>query len=723
MRQVLRRGFKEIVVTDVPASVVLPHHVLIQPRFSLISAGTETASIKKDGVMREVARNPSHLTKIVEVMKANGPIRTAREVAAKFSDYAVLGYSGAGVVAGKHPSVTDLEIGDHVAYGGEGTGHGECIMTGRNLVARMPDGLGFEAACFATLGAIAMNGVRLSAVGLGDTVAVIGLGLVGQLAAQLARLQGARVIAIDLREDRVALARELGAEAGVSGTDVPDAVLALKEGRGVDCVFLAAASKSSAPCELALTIARDRGAIVVLGAVELAFDWLGMYLKEVRLLMARAYGPGSYDPTYEHGAADYPLAYVRWTENRNMEEFLRLASTGAVRTTDLVTHTFPLEQAPHAYEAIMAPGSTSLAVLLQYDPTSAVSPEDASARRVVLASPRDTGAVRISLAGAANIARWAHIPALRRAGATLRAVQSGNGVRARAYGERFGAAYCTTDYAAVLADRETDAVIITSRNGLHATQTLEALRAGKHVFVEKPMCLTEHECVAIVREARSSGCHVHVGFNRRFAPDYLAVKKALSSRCGPVVLNCRVNSPGIAGAFWMADPTIGGAILGEACHFIDLFAWLLDAEPILVSAFSLPVGVADPIGENNIAASFRFSDGSVGTLTYCTVGSRTSGGEQLEVFLSGLGARTRDFKSFEAARRVRRRKRRWFADKGYDEQMQAFVNAVEGKAIAGGATELDGARATIACLRLMESCRDDGAPKAIDWQRLAPACE
>src|SRR5581483_2221373 len=324
MQQIVRKGIKDILVEEIPDPVATSHHVLIQPAFSLISSGTETASIHQEGVMKEVADNPSHIRKVLDVMKINGPTATIREVRAKFSEYAVLGYSGAGIVAEKHPTVTDLEIGARVAYGGEGTGHGESILTGRNLIAPIPEKVPLEHASFTTLGSIAMNAVRTANIGLGDFVAVIGLGLVGQLVAQLAKLQGGVVAAIDLKPDRVDLARRTGADYGLGSGALRESILALTNGRGADCVIVAAAAKSPAPAQQALQICRDRGRLVIVGAVGLEFPWNDMYLKEVQLFMARAYGPGSYDPAYEKKAQDYPLPYVRWTENRNMQEFLRL---------------------------------------------------------------------------------------------------------------------------------------------------------------------------------------------------------------------------------------------------------------------------------------------------------------------------------------------------------------------------------------------------------------
>src|SRR5215813_1431313 len=491
MKQVIRKGLKDIIVDEVPDPVLLPHHVLVRPLYSLISSGTETASIHRDSLLKEVGDNPSHLRKIWDVAMKTGPLATFAEVRAKFSEYAVLGYSGAGVVAARHPTVTDLEIGERVAYGGEGTGHGETILVGRNLAARMPEGVGCEQACFATLGGIAMNAVRTARIELGDVVAVIGLGLVGQLVAQLVRQQGGVVVGIDLNAGRVDLAKKLGAEHVVAGGSAVEAVRALTDGRGVDCAIVAAAAKSAAPAQHALSLCRDRGRICIVGAVGLEFPWNDMYLKEIQLYMARAYGPGSYDASYEKQGRDYPLPYVRWTENRNMEELLRLIAAGRINVGPLVTHEFALEEAAKGYDTIMDASAGSLAVLLKY-PASA-EPDPAAAykpvRKVSIGTAAHTKAqVELALVGAGNLAKWEHLPNIKRmSGVNLRAVYSTGGVRGKSYALRFGAAYACSEYEEVLKDKDVDAVLIASRNQYHAAQSLAALRSGKHVFVEKPM--------------------------------------------------------------------------------------------------------------------------------------------------------------------------------------------------------------------------------------------
>jgi predicted dehydrogenase/threonine dehydrogenase-like Zn-dependent dehydrogenase len=716
MRQVLRKGLSSIVVEDVPDPLALPHHVVVRPAYSLISSGTETASIHKDGVLKEVADNPSHLRKVWNVAMANGPLSTLREVRAKFSDYAVLGYSGAGMIIDKHPSVTDLEIGDRVAYGGEGTGHGESILTGRKLVAPVPPSVPLDHACFTTLGSIAMNAVRIAQIELGDTVVVLGLGLVGQLIAQLARMQGGTVIATDLRADRVALARSLGSDHAIEGgDDLADRVRALTNGRGADCVLIAAASKSSAPCEEALRLCRDRGRMVVVGAVGMSFPWNDMYLKEIQLYMARAYGPGSYDPSYEREGRDYPVAYVRWTEQRNMEEVLRLLETGRLQVAPLITDRYPLGAAASAYEKIMDPAAASLGVVLEYPEATANIP--APVRRVALhARAATSGRPTFALVGAGNIARWAHLPSLRAAGGELRAVYSANGARGKSYANRFGAAYCTTDYEEILKDVSVDVVLIASRNQSHAKQVLRALDSGKHVFVEKPLALTEDECRQIAAAQRRSGCVVSVGFNRRFAPYYVEQRRTLARRTSPAVITCRINSPGISGSYWMADPSSGGAILGEACHFVDLLYWLLDSEPKSVAAYSLPTDRAEPIGENNIVASFTFADGSIANLTYCTVGSATSAGERVEVFAPGLGSSSENFKTLSVFTSARRRHSKFFAQKGYEQQMAGFVEALRTGAPPAVSVD-DGVRATVGCLRILDAARS-GQPQAVEWRHL-----
>jgi predicted dehydrogenase len=708
MKQVFRKGLKHIVVAEAPAPMVVPNHVLVNPVYSLISSGTEGASIHDESLIKEVTHNPSQLRKVWEGVKTMGPGPTIAEVRAKFEEYAALGYAGAGIVVERHPSVNGVSVGDRVAYGGEGTGHGETILASENLIVKVPENVPFQHACFTTLGSIALNSIRISEVGVGDVVAVIGLGLVGQLVLQLAHLQGARTIGIDLRKDRVELARKLGADLALDGSvAITDEVKAFTNGLGADCVIIAAASKSAAPCQLALEMCRDRGQIVVVGAVDLSFPWNEMYLKEIRLLMSRAYGPGSYDPQYEVRGQDYPIAYVRWTEKRNMEEFLRLVSRGRIDLQSLITHEFDLEDAPRAYQLVKDSSATSLGVLLRYPVPDPLKDGNGFAppRRVTLRSKAVESDLRVALVGAGNLARWAHLPALGKiANVSLHAVYSASGARGNTYARRFGAAYFSSDYREILDDPKIDVVMVLSRNQHHFKQTYDALMAGKHVFVEKPMALTEAECRQLYNAVVVSGKQLTVGFNRRFAPFYKALKQSVVRRSGPAVIDCRVSSPGISGSYWMADPSIGGAIIGEAVHFVDLMYWLLESEPTDVTAYCLPTGKTDPVGENNMVATFRFADGSIATLNYSTIGSRRAQGERVEVFAKGMTSLVQDFKRFEATSQTRRKRSTLWAHKGYEDQLRSFFRSIA-TGEAPDITVRDGARATLVCVEMLKSAQ------------------
>jgi predicted dehydrogenase/threonine dehydrogenase-like Zn-dependent dehydrogenase len=707
MKQVFRKGFKHIVVADAPTPVITPNHVLVNPVYSLISSGTESASIHEQ-IFKEVAENPSQLRKVWDGFKAMGPLATVAEVRAKFNEYATLGYAGAGIVSERHPTVAEFTVGDRVAYGGEGTGHGETILASQNLIVRVPDEVPFQHACFTTLGSIALNSIRISEIGVGDVVAVVGLGLVGQLVAQLARLQGARVIGIDLRSDRVELARKLGMDNGVAdGGSIVEEVSAITNGLGADCVIVAAASKSSAPCKLALDISRDRGKIVIVGAVEMEFPWSEMYMKEIKLLMSRAYGPGSYDPDYEVRGRDYPIAYVRWTEKRNMEEFLRLVALGRIDLQSLITHEFKLEDAHHAYQTVMDATTRSLGVLLRYPEQDAVNGGAAPerTRQVGLKNRVPKSHLKVALVGAGNLARWAHLPSLSKIpNVSLHAVCSASGARGNTYARRFGASYFCADYKEILDDPQVDVVMVLSRNQHHFSQAYEALMAGKHVFLEKPMALTEAECRKLFDAVALTGNQLTVGFNRRFAPFYKELKQSLRDRSGPAVIECRVSSPGISGSYWMADPAIGGAIIGEAVHFVDLMYWLLESEPMNVSAYTLPTGKTDPVGENNLVASLRFADGSIGTLNYSTIGSKKAQGERVEVFAKGVTSAVQDFKRFKSVSNSQNTKSTLWADKGYEPQLASFFSSLS-RGESPDITVRDGARATLVCVEMLKSAQ------------------
>lgn len=701
MKQVIRRGLKEIIVDEVADPTVTSNHALVRPFYSLISSGTETADIHTDNILKEVADNPSHLQTVWNVMMKTDPVSTFNEVRAKFKDYAVLGYSGAGIIVEKDEKITDLSVGQRVAYGGEGTGHGETINVGRNLLARIPDNVSFQEACFTTLGAIAMNSVRLAEINIGDTVAVIGLGLIGQLVAQLVRCQGGVVIAIDLDPNRVNMAKETGADFGLAASDATvQEVRALTSGRGADCVIVAAASASAKPLQQGVSMARDRGRVIMVGACPIEIPRAEMYVKELSFMVSRAYGPGSYDPTYEKQGVDYPISYVRWTENRNMEEFLRLVSVGRVNLKPLISHEYALEEAPKAYDTIMnGNGKAALAVVLKYpvnESANALEAYQPTRKIVVNHEPVRKDEIKFAMVGAGNLAKWAHLPAIQKiAGASLHAVYSNRGAQGKAYAMRFGAKYSTSDYEQILQDADIDAILISSRHKDHAKQAIDALNAGKHVFIEKPMAVTIEECRAIYEAVQTSGKRLMVGFNRRFAPYYQEMKNNLKGRTSPMVVSTRMNSPGIENG-WAAEKSQGGVVLGEGCHFVDLMFWLTESEPLSVSAYGF--------GEHNVAATIKFADGSIGNFTYTVVGSETSGGEMVEVFAPGVNVLSEDFKRLVVKKKKRDARSKFFAAKGYQEQLESFVKSLK-NGTETAVTAIDGTRATLGCLLMLESVR------------------
>jgi predicted dehydrogenase len=546
-----------------------------------------------------------------------------------------------------------------------------------------------------------MNSVRLSEINIGETVAVIGLGLVGQLVAQLVRCQGGVVIAIDLDKDRVETAQETGADFGlIANETIVQQVMAQTNGRGADCVIVAAASSSPKPLQQGVSMCADRGRIIMVGACPIEIPRAEMYVKELKFMISRAYGPGSYDPTYEKQGVDYPISYVRWTENRNMEEFLRLVSVGKVNVKPLVSHEFDLIDAPRAYETIMnGNNGRSLAVVLKYpagEAENAIESYKPNRKIVVNPTPVNKDKIKFALIGAGNLAKWAHLPALQKIdSAKLHAVHSNSGARGKSYAMRFGANYASSDYEEILNDKDVDAVIIATRHKEHARQAIAALQAGKHVFIEKPMAITIEECQAIYKAVQNSGKQLMVGFNRRFAPYYVEMKNNLKGRTSPMLVSCRMNSPGIENG-WAAEPSHGGVVLGEGSHFIDLMYWLTESEPVSVSAYSL--------GEHNVAASLKFADGSIGNFIYTVVGSESSGGELVEVFAPGVSILSEDFKRIVVKRKKRDARSKFFAAKGYQEQLESFVQSLK-RGDETAVTVIDGTRATLGCLMILEAAR------------------
>ncbi len=681
MKQVLqsvRDG--EVVVTDVPAPVLRPAGILVRTATSLVSPGTDRAltEFAAKGLFGKARSRPDLVAKVVDKARRDGVTEALRVAFARLDQQLAPGYATAGTVIAVGAEVDNFKVGDAVACGGAGYAcHAEINYVPRNLAVSIPtkpsgELLPFDEAVFATLGAVALHASRLAQPGAGDRAVVIGLGLVGLLAGQILQAHGCVVVGVDPNESRCALARALGFEEAVAGEAASVAVAHATEGLGADLVLVTASAEDSAPVTLAGEVARDRARVVSVGATGLDLDRRLFYRKELSLVVSRSYGPGRYDPAFEEAGHEYPAAYVRWTERGNMRAFLELVARGRVRVSPLVTDRMPVDDAGRGYELLVA--GTSLGILFTYD---CEAPIRHSAGRVELPVPgpraEPAGTVGISLIGAGTFAREMLLPGLRGVSdIELRGVVTANGVSARSVGERFGFRYCAESTEAIWNDERTRAVVIATRNDLHAGLVTAALAAGKAVFVEKPLCITAEE-LAWIRKAHAAGSLLMVGFNRRFAPMVAAIKRELSAQA-PIAIGYRVNAGPLSADSWVANAAeSGGRIISEVCHFIDLAAFLAGAAPRTV--FAQSVGSS---GED-VVAIVSFDNGSTATIGYYATGHRAFSKERIEVFGRGMVGVIDDFRSGILLRDGRRRRLgRWLGrpDKGHRQEIAAFVAAV-----------------------------------------------
>lgn len=648
--------------------------MLVATRFSVISAGTERAvlEIGRATLVGKARARPDLVKKVIESARTDGVSTTVAKVRGRLGEPNALGYSLSGIVL-EACDGAPAAPGDLVACAGAGlASHAEVVSVPRNLVARVPDGVAPEDAAYGTLGSIALHGVRLTDVGLGDVAVVIGLGLVGQLTLELLAASGCVALGIDPDDGRVQLARAAGFFATTDLSDLESEAARLTDGRGADGVLVCAAAKTSAPLAAATTVARERAVVCIVGDVAIESARAPLFAKELRLVVSRSYGPGRYDPTYEAGGIDYPAAYVRWTEGRNLEEVLRLLAAGSLRPSRLTSHTFDLEQGAQAY-ALLESEEPSLGIVLRYPGRVDSGPR--SLRLKTTARPRrpvTRRRLRVGVVGAGAFARSILMPSLGRC-ADIVAVATATGVSARASATRFHAALATTDVDEVLLSPEIDAVVIATRHDSHAVYAAAALDAGKHVFVEKPLALTEAELQAVESAAESSSGILMVGFNRRFAPLALQLRQALSGR-GPLLITYRVNAGRLPRHHWTRDPEVGGGrIVGEACHFVDFAAYLAGGPPATVAAAGVADG-SEPL-EENVTAILRFPDGSLAQIVYTAYGDASLPKERVEVFGEAGAGVLDDFQELRLHRDGCETQTTGKRDKGHAAEIESFVDA------------------------------------------------
>lgn len=687
--QSLKTGATE--VADVPCPAVGRGKLLIGTSRTLVSAGTERMMIEfgKAGWIDKARQQPDKVRMVLDKIRTDGLMPTVDAVFNKLDQPLPLGYCNAGRVLEVGAGVTAFAVGDRVISNGK---HAEAVSVPVNLCARVPDAVSDDEAAFTVVCAIALQGIRLVQPTLGEAVVVTGLGLIGLVTVQLLRAQGCRVLGLDFDADKLALARSMGAEVVnlAAGEDPVAAAQRFSRGRGVDAVLITAATKSNEPVHQAAQMCRKRGRIVLVGVTGLELSRADFFEKELTFQVSCSYGPGRYDPSYEDKGNDYPVGFVRWTEQRNFEAVLDMMADGRLDVKPLISHRFPILDAEQAY-ALVGGAGPSLGILLEYpqDEESALA-----VRRQTIAIPRRSelarddrqqagsyGRASVGFIGSGNYATGVLIPAFKAAGARLKVVASSAGVSGLHAARKFGFEQTTTDTAGVLGDSAVNAVVITTRHDSHAGLVIDALKAGKHVFVEKPLCLTLAELAAIEAAAASSAGRLMVGFNRRFAPQVQRVHQLLAGVGGPKAFVMTVNAGAIPAEHWTQDSEIGGGrIVGEACHFIDLLRFLAGAPIVEWRRTDMASATHD-----TLSLQLAFADGSIGTVHYFANGPKSFPKERLEVFASGRALQLDNFRKLTGFGWPGFGKMNlWRQDKGQKVCAAAFVHAVE----SGGAAPI-----------------------------------
>ncbi len=681
MKQVIQ-NFKtgELYVGDVPPPSLSEGFVLVENRFSLISAGTERGTVKvgKASMLGKAKQRPDLVAQVLQNLKKEGLKATLQKVRTKLDSPKTLGYSTAGVVLASMDTNGKFQPGDRVACAGQDyASHAEIVSVPQNLTVKIPDNVGFDEAAFTTLGAIAMQGVRQANPTLGENVAVIGLGLLGQLTVQLLKANGMRVFGIDLSERNVNLARQSGADAAMLRNDpnLEKSAENFTGGHGFDKIIITAAAPTNDPIVLASKLARKKGVIVLVGAVKMDIPRdPDFYRKELELKMSTSYGPGRYDVQYEENGIDYPYAYVRWTEQRNMEAFLDLISQGKINVKPLISHVFDIEKAVEAYDLVLGKKQEPyLGILLKYEERGNKT-QSLFELKSVTPSPQKTVTGFI---GAGSFAQSYLIPHVKNYGAFLDTVVTSKGITAQNTGKKFGFARVSSSAEDIFKNGKINTVFIATPHNTHAGYTIEALKAGKNVFVEKPLAMTPEELEQIRETYRETNGLLMVGFNRRFAPVSVKLKEIFAGTGEPKIVNIRVNAGFIPKDHWTQNPRLGGGrIIGEMCHFIDLMQFFTGAKPVSVYAASIRTDNEQMTPWDNVAVTLRFDDGSLGNLVYTANGDKALPKEHIEIFSGNMTGQIHDFRSGSLYRNSKHEKLR-FSGKGHSQEVKAFLEAVE----------------------------------------------
>ncbi len=657
--------------------------VLVRSAYSVISQGTEGMKVReaKMNLVEKARARPDQVKKVMQTVQQQGLTATYHKVMNKLDSLTPLGYSLSGVVEAVGQGAEEFEVGQRVACAGAGyANHAEINFVPRQLVVPVPDSVSMEQAAFATIGAIALHGFRQGDMRLGETACVIGLGLVGQVLCRILSAAGMQVIGIDPSAERCRLAEESGGASRAAHPDDDGVMRALQKqsgGYGADCVFLCASSSSNAPLEQAISLCRDRGRIVCVGKTALDLPYVEMFQKEIDIRFSRSYGPGRYDPTYEEKGIDYPIGYVRWTEQRNLAAFLQLIASGRIDLTPMIDQVFPFDDAVNVYERMHAGEISGLGILFHY--AEHIDAGEASRPTMTTVATAVEGAVRLGVIGAGNYASSMLLPHLKdHKQVMMQAVATGTSLSGANAARKFGFVSHGTDYQALLRDDSIDAVLIATRHASHARMTAEALSAGKAVFVEKPLAIDEEGLTQVLDAVHSTGNdRLQVGFNRRFSPIIQQMKKMFQDKNAPLVMHYRVHAGPLDQTAWQCDPAEGTRFIGEAGHFFDVFAYLTGAMPRAVTAMALRPEATSRDDLENMAVTVQYDDGSVATLHYLTQGGTKLPKEWLEVSGGGKTVQMENFERLCIWDARAKRLQKFTADKGQKAQMMSFVQSIK----------------------------------------------
>ncbi len=678
--QNLRTG--ETSVNEVPIPAPKPGTALVQTAVSLVSSGTERMVVEfaQKSLLGKANSRPDQVRQVVDKARREGLLTTLDAVLNRLDQPMPLGYSSAGRIVAVGDGVSRFRVGDRVACAGGGYAvHAEYAVVPENLITLLPDETDFESAAFATLGAIAMHGFRLADIQLGERVAVIGLGLLGLLAANIANASGCQVLGIDLDPDRIALAESMGILA-VKRDQAEGVAQQFSKGQGYDAVLICADTPSDDPIQLAGEIARDKANVVAVGAVGLNIPRAVYFAKELNFINSRSYGPGRYDPNYEEKGHEYPIGYVRWTEGRNLESFVDLIARQRIDVKPLISHRFSIVDAPKAYDLILGKLETPfLGVLLTYPAIQTAHPKSSKIQISEMPVADKVARVKLGILGAGNFASVVMLPAIKNnRKIDLVGIVSATGLSAQYAANKFGMQFAASDIAEILENPEVNTVAILTRHNLHSQQILAALQAKKHVYVEKPLALNRLQLDAVKKQLDANeNLLLTVGFNRRFAPLAIKMQAFLDQRVEPLVAHYRINAGYIPLTHWLHDPEVGGGrIIGEGCHFIDFLTFLVGAAPVSVTAHALPDG--GRYREDNVQLTFEFPDGSLGTVSYFANGDKALPKERVEVLTGGSVAILDDFRSLQLIRAGKRKitRSRLRQDKGFRAEWEIFAKAI-----------------------------------------------